>query len=168
MSYVTGARTSDSQSAALGFRGAFRMAHFEDALAFCRKAGCRPELAWSLYDYAALRQVQGEPEKALVLLDEALSISTELGMRPLTEKATALKEKVEAQPARSPQYPDGLTQREIEVLRLIAAGKSNLEIAEELFISHHTVVRHVSNIFSKTNTTNRVEAATYANRNGLV
>ena len=68
--------------------------HFEDAMAFCRKAGYRPELAWSCYDYAALRGALGERENALALSDEALSISTELGMRPLMEKALSLKEEM--------------------------------------------------------------------------
>ena len=142
--------------------------HFEDALAFCRKAGYRPELAWSLYDFAALRQAQGEREEALTLLDEALSISNELGMRPIIEKATKLRHELETQPATAPGYPDGLTGREVEVLRLVAAGRSNREIGEELFIALNTVARHVSNIFSKTDSSNRAEAATYANQHNLL
>jgi DNA-binding NarL/FixJ family response regulator len=64
--------------------------------------------------------------------------------------------------------PDGLSTREVEVLRLIAAGKSNPQIAEELVISLNTVQRHVSNILAKTGLSNRTEAASYATRNGLV
>jgi pimeloyl-ACP methyl ester carboxylesterase/DNA-binding CsgD family transcriptional regulator len=60
-----------------------------------------------------------------------------------------------------------LSQREVEVLRLIAAGKSNQGIADELVISPNTVRRHVSNIFDKTGAANRVEAAAYATRRGL-
>ncbi len=66
-----------------------------------------------------------------------------------------------------PQYPDGLTQREIEVLVLVAAGKSNANIAEELVISPNTVVRHVSNILAKTGAANRTEAARYAAQHAL-
>ena len=51
---------------------------------------------------------------------------------------------------------------------LIALGKSNPEIAEELVVSVRTVTTHVTNIFGKINTTNRAEAATYATRHGLV
>jgi DNA-binding CsgD family transcriptional regulator len=154
------------------------MAHFEDALAFCRKAGYRPELAWSYHDYAeallqrastsSARTVSGDREKAMSLLDEAFSISTELGMRPLMERVAVLQRQVESLPTKTPAYPDGLTQREVEVLRLIAAGRSNLDIAAELVISLNTVARHVSNIFSKTGAANRAEAATYAYRHGLV
>jgi DNA-binding NarL/FixJ family response regulator len=64
--------------------------------------------------------------------------------------------------------PDGLSPREVEVLRLIAAGRTNQEIADRLVISLNTVARHVSNIFAKTGVANRAEAATYATRNGLV
>ncbi len=65
------------------------VAHFEDALAFCRKAGYRPELAWTCCDYADTllqRNEPGDREKAMSLLDESLAISTELGMRPLMER----------------------------------------------------------------------------------
>jgi DNA-binding NarL/FixJ family response regulator len=55
----------------------------------------------------------------------------------------------------------------VEVLRSLASGKSNLEIAEELFISLNTVARHLTNIFGKIGATNRVEAANYASRHGL-
>jgi DNA-binding NarL/FixJ family response regulator len=61
-----------------------------------------------------------------------------------------------------------LTPRELEVLRLIAAGRSNQEIAQELVISFNTVTNHVKNILSKTGSTNRTEAASYAYRSGIV
>jgi DNA-binding CsgD family transcriptional regulator/pimeloyl-ACP methyl ester carboxylesterase len=63
--------------------------------------------------------------------------------------------------------PDGLTAREMEVLRLIAAGKSNPQIAGELVISLNTVQRHVSNVFDKTGVANRAQAAVYAKDHGL-
>ena len=67
----------------------------------------------------------------------------------------------------SPPAADGLTAREVAVLRLIAAGKSNAQIAAELVISPHTAIRHVSKIFAKTGVSNRAEAASYAHRHGL-
>jgi pimeloyl-ACP methyl ester carboxylesterase/DNA-binding CsgD family transcriptional regulator len=67
-----------------------------------------------------------------------------------------------------PAYPNGLTQREVEVLRLIAEGKSNRAIAEDLVISLNTVAHHVSNILAKTDAHNRAGIATYASRNGLI
>ena len=75
---------------------------------------------------------------------------------------------VRSQP-RSPQpYPDGLTQREVEVLRLIAVGKSNRDIANALFVSPNTVANHVRSILTKTSTANRTEAAAYARRHDLL
>ena len=71
------------------------VAHFEDALAFCRKAGYRPELAWSLCDYADTllqREGDGDRAKAMSLLDESLNISRELGMRPLMERVLSRRE----------------------------------------------------------------------------
>jgi pimeloyl-ACP methyl ester carboxylesterase/DNA-binding CsgD family transcriptional regulator len=72
-------------------------------------------------------------------------------------------------PTDSPQAaPDSLTARELEVLRLIAAGRSNQEIAQELVISFNTVTNHVKNILGKTGCANRTEAASYAYQRGIV
>ena len=70
-------------------------AHFEDALSFCRRAGYRPELAWTCCDYADMlrdRDGQGDRAKAVALLDESLAISSELGMRPLMERVLSRRE----------------------------------------------------------------------------
>ena len=151
--------------------------HFDDALAFCRKAGYRPELAWSCCDYADLLMVGsglkppptgGHKEMTVALLEESLAISTGLGMRPLMERPTERLEQVRALPDTAPAYPGGLTAREVEVLLLIATGKANLEIAEELVIAEGTARRHVANIYEKIGAANRVEATLYANENGLL
>ena len=67
-------------------------------------------------------------------------------------------------PARliTPTYPSGLTAREAEVLRLVAAGKSTPDIAAQLFLSEKTVARHLSNIFTKLDVTSRTAAAAFA------
>ena len=73
--------------------------HFEDALAFCRKAGYRPELAWTCCDYADMHQERdgdGDRAKAVSLLDESLAISRELGMRPLMERVLSRREILKA------------------------------------------------------------------------
>ena len=145
-------------------------AHFEDSLVFCRKAGYRPEVAWTCCDYADLiqeRDGEGNRAKAAALLDESLAISSELGMRPLMERVETRQKPAEAQPVRALDNPDGLTRREVEVLRLICGGKTDRGIGEELIISIKTVGNHVSNILNKTGAVNRTEAATYAAQHGL-
>ena len=144
--------------------------HFEDALAFCRKGGYRPELAWTCCDYGDMllkRNNEGDRAKANTLLDESLVISSELRMRPLMERVVALQERVESEPAQAPTYPDGLTQREVEVLRLVALGMTDRDIAESLIISARTVGTHISNILNKIGAINRTEAALYATSHDL-
>ena len=70
-------------------------------------------------------------------------------------------------PGRAPIVPDGLTQREVEILGLIAQGLTNAEIAERLFLSNHTVKTHINRIFAKTGSRDRVAAIGYAQRHGI-
>ena len=63
--------------------------------------------------------------------------------------------------------PDGLTAREAEVLSLIAAGRTNTQIADALVISPSTVKTHINNIFAKTGISDRAQAVRYAYRHGL-
>jgi DNA-binding CsgD family transcriptional regulator len=62
----------------------------------------------------------------------------------------------------------GLTRRELEILRLIAAGRSNREIAAELAMSVRTAERHIANVYLKIDANGRAEAIAFAHRNGLV
>jgi DNA-binding NarL/FixJ family response regulator len=101
------------------------------------------------------------------LLEEALATARELGMRALEARLIArLSPLALPPPAAAPPAawtsPDVLSQRETEVLRLVAAGKSNRDIADALCISLNTVATHVRNILAKTGTANRTEAAAYA------
>lgn len=75
-------------------------------------------------------------------------------------------EPVEARPRRA--YPDGLTTREVEVLHLLAAGRTNQEIAAELFVSVRTVERHVQNLYAKIGARGRAAATAYALTRGLL
>ena len=69
---------------------------------------------------------------------------------------------------RAPTAPHGLTPRELEVLRLVAAGRSNREIAAALVISEHTVARHVQNILAKLGVPSRTAASAFAFAHDLV
>ena len=146
------------------------MAHFEDALSFCRNSNYRPELAHICHDYAGAlveRNATGDRNKAIELLAESSQIADTLGMLPLAEQVSSLKERALSGPAKSSAFPEGLTQREVEVIRLITSGRTDREIGEELFISVKTVGNHVSNILNKTGSANRTEAASFATRHGL-
>ena len=82
--------------------------------------------------------------------------------RPISRRAQALSRQAAAKPA------GGLTARELEVLRLVAAGKTNRAIAADLFLSEKTVARHVSNIFTKLGVSSRAAATAYAYEHDLV
>ncbi|HEY3238602.1 MAG TPA: response regulator transcription factor, partial [Acidimicrobiia bacterium] len=67
----------------------------------------------------------------------------------------------------APALPGGLTEREAEVLRLVAEGKTNREIAAALYLSEKTVARHLSNMFTKLGVTSRAAATAFALREGI-
>ncbi len=69
---------------------------------------------------------------------------------------------------RAPESPEALTEREVEVLKLLARGKANSQIAGELFVSEKTVKSHVSSILTKLGVQSRTQAALHAVRAELV
>jgi DNA-binding CsgD family transcriptional regulator len=87
------------------------------------------------------------------------------------EGISAIKDFLASLPAREEALkspaPDGLSAREVEVLRLVAAGRSNQQIADALVISASTVAKHVTSILGKIGAANRTEAAVYAKEHGL-
>ena len=89
-------------------------------------------------------------------------------MQPSLDRALALKDKAESAPIPTPALPGGLTRREAEVLRLIATGSSNREIANELVLSVRTVERHITNIYRKIDARRRADAVTYALRHQVI
>ena len=105
------------------------------------------------------------------VFDEALGMATELGMVTLEARIGKLRARLSklhgAGAATTPSYPDGLTDREVEVLRLVAKGFTNNEVADLLHISGRTVATHLRNIYEKTGCANRAEASAYAIREGL-
>jgi DNA-binding NarL/FixJ family response regulator len=104
----------------------------------------------------------GDEDSATLDLEAARDIFAELGAAPDVTRVDALLSRAAAAPAH------GLTDRELEVLRLVAAGKSNRDIAAELVISEHTVRRHVQNIFAKLNVSSRAGATASAFQLDLV
>ncbi|QBR92272.1 helix-turn-helix transcriptional regulator [Nocardioides euryhalodurans] len=107
----------------------------------------------------ALRAV-GDDESSRRELEAARSTFRRLGAAPAAEEASLLLAPV--------ALPAGLTAREVEVLRLVASGRSNAQIAAELVLSEKTVARHLSNIFGKLDVGSRTAATAYAFAHGLV
>ena len=106
--------------------------------------------------------------EAMSLLDESLQISAELGMLPLMDRSAALRAQHQSGHDSVPDSPDGLTRREVEVLRLIANGQSSRYVADELVVSVRTVERHIANIYLKINARTRSDATAYALRHELI
>ena len=148
--------------------------HYEEAIQVAGDIGTRPELARSQLDYARMltrRNARGDRAQAAELLTQAGPIFAELGaallVRRVAELAESLEARISVKAERRPSYPDGLSEREVEVLQLVARGRSNRQIADELVLSPKTVARHMSNIFDKTGVDSRSAATAYAFERGL-
>jgi DNA-binding CsgD family transcriptional regulator len=142
--------------------------HFEKALAMNLKIDAHAPLAHTRHDYATMLLARGAPgdqDRAAALLQQSLESARAIGMRALEERAAARLAQLAA--PRAVAASNELTSREIEVLGLIAIGRSNADIAMVLEISLNTVATHVRNILAKTGCANRTEAAAYAMRRGL-
>ena len=144
--------------------------HFEFALDFDERSGGPPWLARSRCDYAEVlvqRSDSGDRDRARGLATAALDAARALGLASIEERALALQRQL-AEGAGLPARTAGLSAREVQVLRLVAAGKTNSEIAAALCRSPATVAIHVRNILGKTQSSNRAEAAAFAARHGLL
>jgi DNA-binding NarL/FixJ family response regulator len=113
-----------------------------------------------------LRWAAGSAGAAQDALAEARAICDRLGAIPALARADRLAAKLAL--VRAPAgYPDGLSARELDVLRLVVAGRSNREIAAALSVSERTVERHLENTYRKVGARNRADAAAYAIRHNL-
>ncbi len=101
------------------------------------------------------------------MLDEARTICTSLGAAPALARADALATRLPLLKLPRPTYPAGLTAREVEVLRLVAAGKSNQAIGTALSLSARTVERHITHIYRKIDARSKADATAFAFRHHL-
>ena len=128
------------------------------------------ELAGTLTTAAQVALSTSNKSGARVRLREARSLATTLRAEPLLRRIEDLAVRAQLtgdQPDVGPGAELGLTPREAQVLRVLALGRSNAEIANELFISVNTVATHVARILTKLSVTTRTEAAAVAHQHGL-
>jgi DNA-binding CsgD family transcriptional regulator len=146
---------------------------FEGALDLDARTGGRPWLALSRCEFAVMlvrRAADGDHDRARQLLACAIDDARSLGMQGLERRVVGMQQELESRAGGRKREASiaGLSDREIQVLRLVAAGKTNQEIAQVLSRSPNTVAIHVRNILGKTQAANRAEAAAFAVRNGLL
>jgi DNA-binding CsgD family transcriptional regulator len=144
--------------------------HFDTALAINTKLGAPPFVAHTQFHYGVMLRHRDQPadqERATVLSDQAAATAQSLGMARLAEQIAALP------PVQRPHQPDrvrpsSLTEREIDVLRLIASGKTTKQIAALLVVSVPTVERHITHIYEKIGARSRADATAYALRHAFI
>jgi DNA-binding CsgD family transcriptional regulator len=144
--------------------------HFEKALAMNDRIGAILPREHTRRDYADMLVTRGDTAdraKATAFLDTAEGHATALGLTALGRRVGLTRQRLAQSPQKSPA-PDNLTGRELDVLRLLAIGRGNADIALALAIGQSTVATHVHNILTKTGCANRTEAAAYAARLGLL
>jgi DNA-binding NarL/FixJ family response regulator len=154
------------------------MHHLDAASALSDACAAPYERALTLLALAELRLAMGDRDGVRAALCEARTLLVPLEARPALARADAITASVtDLPPARSAgttalappvaPHPAGLTAREVEVLRLVAAGQSSREMAAALCRSERTVERHIENIYRKIAARNRADATVFALRHQL-
>lgn len=158
---VNGCVVDGARGLFLGLLGRVEEARrlFEQALALARRCHLVFELYRICLEYGAFLLRLGEREKARELAAEARQVAgAGLGLTGLDRELAELTRTLDG------VAPDGLTERELEVIRLATAGRSTRQIAAELLISEHTATNHLRHIYGKTGVNNRVDLVGYALR----
>ena len=165
------AALADAERTRLAPAGDDTVAAWTAATAAWRTADQAHPLAYALLRLAEAHTAADDRPRAAAALDEARRIAEALGADPISREAAALarRGRLDAVLSAGPGASDrlGLTDREREVLDLLADGRSNPQIAATLFISRKTASVHVSNILGKLGVSSRGEAAALAHRLGL-
>ena len=155
------------------FDGSAQASDWEAAAEGWRRTGQVHDEAWARLRLAGCLLASGDKERAAEALAAALAVGSRLGAKPLVDAVHEVAgrgriplDAAIGTPMSHRQF--GLTQRELEVLRLVAEGYRNDQIAETLFISPKTASVHVSRILAKLGASTRTEATAVAHRHGLL
>jgi class 3 adenylate cyclase/DNA-binding CsgD family transcriptional regulator/tetratricopeptide (TPR) repeat protein len=143
--------------------------HLESALRFDERTGSPTWTAHSQYAFGAFlarRARRDDQTRAHELLAEAETTAHALGMAALARRCRAARSTMDDTDVDAGD--PGLTTRELAILRLVAQGKTNRAVGEELHVSQHTVANHVRAILLKTGCANRAEASVWAQRRGVL
>ncbi|HKY75965.1 MAG TPA: LuxR C-terminal-related transcriptional regulator [Acidimicrobiia bacterium] len=143
---------------------------FGEALAIHERIGAPHWMARTRLEWGRMLLARRQPddyERARSLAEAAHDEFAKIGLACWADRAEDLAEPIPSA-QRNDRLPGRLTEREAEVLRLVAAGKSNKAIAVELALSPKTVDRHMSNIFTKIGVRSRAAATSFAHREGIV
>jgi LuxR family transcriptional regulator, maltose regulon positive regulatory protein len=141
---------------------------FEDAVALYLRAGAPFEAARARLELARALAALDRRDGADTQLRAAAAAFGEIGAAREAERARSLMESLAGGRHGGGATTGGLTARELEVLREVANGRSDREIAESLVLSEHTVHRHISNVLRKLGVSTRAAAVAHAARNGLL
>ncbi|HET8627905.1 MAG TPA: AAA family ATPase [Thermomicrobiales bacterium] len=148
-------------------RHAEAAAHLTDGLALADACAAPYERALTLLAQAELRAATGDRTGARELLDEMRAICAPLGAQPALARADALAARLAGDATAANGYPAGLSAREVEVLRLVARGLTDVQVAERLFVSRRTVGTHLGSIYNKLGVSSRAAATRFAVEHGL-
>jgi ATP/maltotriose-dependent transcriptional regulator MalT len=159
---LVAARSGDKKSA---------REHLEDAVDLFKESGSPFETGRTRVELAVVMGALGRADAAAGEARQAIEDLTALGASLEVARARTVLDAVTLNPASALSAAEGkkgLTPREVEILRLISTGLNNQAIAERLFISEHTVHRHVANTLTKLNVSSRSAAVAHAGRLGLL
>ncbi|MGH2549003.1 MAG: helix-turn-helix domain-containing protein, partial [Thermomicrobiales bacterium] len=142
--------------------------YFASARSSVEQSGQRPLRAKVDFDEASFRLKTLGGDGAEALISNAVDSFAALGMTEWADRARALRARSDASPVASGAIPGGLSERELEVVRLVARGHSDRQISDDLFISRRTVNSHIRNMLNKTGTSNRTELSVWVVENGIM
>jgi ATP/maltotriose-dependent transcriptional regulator MalT len=132
--------------------------HLQQALGFFEELGTSGGMIWAMYSLSNLAYLDADLQESRRLADKALDLARQTHSSFWLERISALLQQMETSPRKSGALPDPLSERELEVLKLLKSDLDGPEIARQLFVTLNTVRYHTKNIYRKLQVKNRREA----------